>query len=927
MESFFLNPWAMIAGAALVSVPIIIHLINRIRYKRIRWAAMEFLLKAQRRMKRKLILQQLLLLLLRMLMMALVGLLLGRFLGCGESSDETREMVHVVILDDSPSMADPWRAEGGQPGDAFEQARVVLTDQIAKSAADASTPQTLELLRLTELGTPRSFGRLNNTSIEELRAYLGAYKPSNVRVGLAEGLKKAKELLDAQTGDVGKVVHVLSDFRAVDWAEEGEAIKQAMSDLTAAKVKVHLIDMAHPFRKKDERRAPIHHDNVSIVELQPSKLVVARYDPLEFTLRVKNNGSSELKGVRFDIKVNGDDNKGRAVEIPLLPGNQERSVKFELTFDRTGTDESPLDRFSLVTAHLASGEPGGLVVDNTRHAVVEVREKLPILVVDGKPENRDTRQSDSLYLRPVYTAVFGGFQWTDGTVRDLESTDLSRYVFILLLNVPSLPEAAVKNLEQYTKFGGGVGFFMGPDVRPLEYNRELYRDGTGLFPAPLAEQPSPDIPPEELEMRRFRISQKKFLLRDPAKRTHPALAAMYVDERGQPLRDADQLERVFGFVSIRKYWPVTRLGKWREDKTVTELYCYPTDQKMSDFEASTRGVADQLPIDNPEFEKYRPLLVKYRDELRRLAASSDPLYSLASTLDDLLADQRGVGDATEALLREFWANSKNADLKAEATRLRDRVKFGDPFYLAKEFGRGRVTLITTTAGEAWTDWPSERPGNASFIPIVREMGNYLAGAGTDENRSVGPPIEVRLDATRYKPTARRAFVTHDPETAGPRGANPNPAPVTDLKEQQMVAEQDRLVLKFTEATNPGGYLFSLTGLKPQTPGSQELVETPEFRAYAANIDSAREGDLRRVSGDDVTQLAQGAEFHTAADADWTKSLRDKKSDWSEMTWLFLAFLGLLLFEQFLAMRLSFHANPDDTTAASPTAAAVMRTGS
>ena len=60
----FLNPWSMILGGLLISAPIIIHLINRIRYKRVEWAAMEFLLEAMKRNKRKLILEQLLLLLL-----------------------------------------------------------------------------------------------------------------------------------------------------------------------------------------------------------------------------------------------------------------------------------------------------------------------------------------------------------------------------------------------------------------------------------------------------------------------------------------------------------------------------------------------------------------------------------------------------------------------------------------------------------------------------------------------------------------------------------------------------------------------------------------------------------------------------------------------------------------------------------------------
>ncbi len=81
MMSFFLNPITMIAGAALVSAPIIIHLINRMRFRRIKWAAMEFLLKAQKRMRRKLIIEQLILLFLRCLLVFLVGLLFARFLG------------------------------------------------------------------------------------------------------------------------------------------------------------------------------------------------------------------------------------------------------------------------------------------------------------------------------------------------------------------------------------------------------------------------------------------------------------------------------------------------------------------------------------------------------------------------------------------------------------------------------------------------------------------------------------------------------------------------------------------------------------------------------------------------------------------------------------------------------------------------------
>src|SRR5260370_25323181 len=79
---FFLNPWFMAAGGVLVSSPIIIHLINRMRFKRLRWAAMEFLLKSQKRNRRRLIIEQLILLALRILLVLLIGFLVARLRFC-----------------------------------------------------------------------------------------------------------------------------------------------------------------------------------------------------------------------------------------------------------------------------------------------------------------------------------------------------------------------------------------------------------------------------------------------------------------------------------------------------------------------------------------------------------------------------------------------------------------------------------------------------------------------------------------------------------------------------------------------------------------------------------------------------------------------------------------------------------------------------
>ena len=111
MLDFFANPGFLAVAGVLISAPIIIHLINRMRFKRIRWAAMEFLLKAQKRMRKRLIIEQLLLLLLRCMLVALAGLLVCRFVGFAGSEYWSRPNLHIVVLDDTLSMRDQWKKD------------------------------------------------------------------------------------------------------------------------------------------------------------------------------------------------------------------------------------------------------------------------------------------------------------------------------------------------------------------------------------------------------------------------------------------------------------------------------------------------------------------------------------------------------------------------------------------------------------------------------------------------------------------------------------------------------------------------------------------------------------------------------------------------------------------------------------------------
>src|SRR5687768_3510525 len=95
------------AGLACAAVPIIIHLLNRRRFKVVQWAAMDFLRQALQRNRRIMQLRDLLLLALRTAAVLLFGMALAQPFFESKTSEEynRNQPLHaVMIVDNSLSM-------------------------------------------------------------------------------------------------------------------------------------------------------------------------------------------------------------------------------------------------------------------------------------------------------------------------------------------------------------------------------------------------------------------------------------------------------------------------------------------------------------------------------------------------------------------------------------------------------------------------------------------------------------------------------------------------------------------------------------------------------------------------------------------------------------------------------------------------------
>jgi hypothetical protein len=257
------------------------------------------------------------------------------------------------------------------------------------------------------------------------------------------------------------------------------------------------------------------------------------------------------------------------------------------------------------------------------------------------------------------------------------------------------------------------------------------------------------------------------------------------------------------------------------------------------------------------------------------------------------------------------------------------VKFGDPLYLVKQFGKGRVAVMTTTAGETWTDWPSQK-GSPGWVATVAEMQRYLAGGGVDANRLVGSPVAVQLDPARYLPSHTRSFLSFDPyREKEKKGSGKFSDPPADAKEPPKEhpldyrQKENTLTLRFDDTRRPGVYLLNLTMTRSATdatPGN------PDYLALAYNVDAQREGDLRRVHRDDLAQQAPGAALHSPDDPGWLDELKQKQSDLSSNRWIYLIILLILLAEGAMAVRLSYHTRPEDLELLAPSAASAYTHG-
>ncbi len=490
---------ALLGGVAALAIPIIIHLFHKSRFQIVKWGAMHLLEAVLRTNQRRIKIEQIILLIVRAAIPAILALCMARpvWRGMQKLMGEARTST-VVLLDNSYSMA-ASRAGTSNFSIARDEAGRILNELPRGSDA--------QVVLMGEGGAP-----LLDEPTYDLARLTQALKQLEAGYGAAT----VPAALEFSTGVFGQMresrrsLIVMTDFQRISFeATEDAELGQMLDRLKKMPIppEITFFDIGSEVK-----------DNVAIESLEFSRLMVGVGQKIQVRANLRNFGDAPYPDLRVYFKADG---KERSMSQIKLGPHEKGQVLFTHSFDTAG---------SHVVEVVADAD--ALKADNSYLASIPVRDKVPVLLVNGDPSPEPLKgETDfaEIALQPYSSTGKVALADLIGTKvirpENLDAATINGSAVVVLANVRQLDDRILKVLEDYVKNGGGLLIFAGNRVDPSWANAALFKDGKGLLPlalGPIGGDLKPDAPSVGIVSQRFE---------------HPALD-LFNDPRNGSVSDA-----------------------------------------------------------------------------------------------------------------------------------------------------------------------------------------------------------------------------------------------------------------------------------------------------------------------------------------------------------------------------------------------------
>jgi hypothetical protein len=406
----FLNPLVLLALAA-AAIPILVHLFNFRKPRRVDFSSLQFLRELERRTMRRMRLRQWLLLALRTLAIAFLVLAFARPTvesGWAAVFGGRVETASALVIDNSLSMT----VRDAQ-GELLTQAK-----ELAAAVASASTLGD-ELYVVATIGGPARPQAFRHAG-PALDA-IDAIEPRAGGTSLAPALERAFAVLDG-SDLLNREVLVLSDLQASTFLDT--------SRVPAPEgVRVTLLPLG-------ERR----HANLAVTDARVVSRVVEPGRPVQVEATLVHFGPSPAQGVTASLFLEGE--RVAQATVDLQP-NVPQSVRFTATPRAAGW-----------LAGEVRIEPDAFPYDDVRYLVLHVPETRRVLLVQGQGQ-----RADLIELALTLGDPEGRYMVATIPEAEIAAQPLDAFDVVMLVGPSALASGTRAALARFVGDGGGLVLF------------------------------------------------------------------------------------------------------------------------------------------------------------------------------------------------------------------------------------------------------------------------------------------------------------------------------------------------------------------------------------------------------------------------------------------------------------------------------------
>jgi len=423
----FLNP-AILFGLLAASIPIIIHLLNLRKLKKIDFSTLQFLKELQKNKIRKIKLKQWLLLALRVLIILCTVTAFARPTLVGVSvggTTSTAKTTAIFILDDTFSMS-VIDQEGSYFNQAKESMKNILTqfeegDEFGLVLV-SHQPEEIEMTsNMTKFKE-----EVNTTAIS-----FSSNKLNNAIIKAAQVISDAKNF--------NKEIYLFTDFQKGRLASEDEITD--LKEQLGEQVRLYYFN----YSGKEV-------SNFGIDDLKINTQIFEKDKPIKFDATIKNYSDRAKDNLVVSLFINGE--RLAQQSLNLNPG-ESKTANLEATAKTFGYNEA-----------LVEIEEDDLLEDNKRFTSFYIPEKIPVLILADN-------LSDTKLVEAALKSVSeqGYFDLTVKKTEQISGTQLNNFQVMIIVSSNFMN--AKEKLNQFLSSGKGVIIFPSSETNAAGFNNSL----------------------------------------------------------------------------------------------------------------------------------------------------------------------------------------------------------------------------------------------------------------------------------------------------------------------------------------------------------------------------------------------------------------------------------------------------------------------